>query len=429
MKRHLQRAGALLAALCAAAALPGCASAPASGRAPVIEAVMRGSDGSGQDADSPAHYYALGRYHQQHGELDAAALAFGQAIALAPQQLDARNALAVLTAQQGQLEPARALLMRLVADFPDQAQPLSNLGYVEYLRGDYAHAAAVLRQALALDAQQPHVRANLALAERALGDHGAAMPTPTQTQTQTQPATVATSAPATAPASTPGMQPDTKRQTQSKLHHAAPVTQPMPSRLEVVQLAANEFRLQPRAAQSVVAKASSTASAPALATASTASPAVAQAIITTAPLATAATATTPPLIVTASLSDAPAVPAPAASLPEAGALQIINGNGVRGAGWRIKRALSRYGIASGRVLDQRRHYQRRTIIEYLPGRQAQADALLAALHGHATLIAVRSLPDGSAIRLVLGRDLLPHLARIETAAHAPPSANLNQAAG
>ena len=97
-------------------------------------------------------------------------------------------------------------------------------------------------------------------------------------------------------------------------------------------------------------------------------------------------------------------------------LHIINGNGVRSAGLRVQRALDSYGIASGRVLEQRRHYQRRTILEYLPGQQAQAVALLAALRGHATLIARASLPDGSAVRLVLGHDLLPHLALIDAAA-------------
>lgn len=126
---------------------------------------------------------------------------------------------------------------------------------------------------------------------------------------------------------------------------------PSPSRMEIVQLRPNEYRLQYRQA-----------SAP-----PQASPA-------------AAAARTPDQV------------------------QIVNGNGVRGLGARVRRLLARHGIDAGRVVNQRGHRQRATIIEYLPGQELRAGTMLAALQGRATLLPARALPDGLTLRLVLGRD-------------------------
>jgi hypothetical protein len=93
-------------------------------------------------------------------------------------------------------------------------------------------------------------------------------------------------------------------------------------------------------------------------------------------------------------------------------IQIVNGNGVRGMGERVRRLLARHGMGDARVVNQRGHYQRTTIIEYLPAQQARADAMLAALQGHATLLPARALPDGLTLRLVLGRDNATRLAAL-----------------
>ncbi|WP_373988784.1 LytR C-terminal domain-containing protein [Duganella sp. BuS-21] len=97
-------------------------------------------------------------------------------------------------------------------------------------------------------------------------------------------------------------------------------------------------------------------------------------------------------------------------------IQIVNGNGVRGMGERVRRLLARHGMGEARVVNQRGHYQRTTIIEYLPGQQTRANAMLAALQGHATLLPARALPDGLTLRLVLGRD---HAARLASLGDAP----------
>jgi hypothetical protein len=144
-----------------------------------------------------------------------------------------------------------------------------------------------------------------------------------------------------------------------------PVT---PSRMEIVQLGPNEYRLQYRQ--------------PAAAT-------IAAATLTAARL--------------------PATTSPVDAAP----LQIVNGNGVRGMGERVRALLARQGIAASRVVNQRGHYQRTTIIEYLPGQQQRAADVQTALNGHAVLLPARALPDGLALRLVLGRD---HSARLSALA-------------
>jgi hypothetical protein len=146
---------------------------------------------------------------------------------------------------------------------------------------------------------------------------------------------------------------------------AAPTLPLTPSRMELVQLGPNEYRLQYRQ------------------------------------LPAAATAT--------------AVPASAERI------QIVNGNGVRGMGERVRRLLARHGMNDIRVVNQRGHYQRATIIEYLPAQQASAEAMLAALQGHATLLPARSLPAGLMLRLVLGRDHAARLAVVAAAAANAPA--------
>lgn len=158
----------------AAALLLGCGAAPVEPQWRVAP-LLRLQHADGVDA---AALYRLGRYHQQRGELDAAAVAFARSLALDPAQLDARNAKAVLLASQGRLEQAATLLRQLAQDFPDQAQPLSNLGYVYYLQGLHSEAVATLEQALRRAPGHAQASANLALT-RALAADGSGPATTT----------------------------------------------------------------------------------------------------------------------------------------------------------------------------------------------------------------------------------------------------------
>lgn len=168
MQATSTRPSAIALLLLAASLLPACSSLP---RMPgwAMQPVLRATDTPGLDA---ANYYLLGRYHQQRGETAAATSAFNRSIALAPHQLDARNALAVLLAEQGQLEPAADMLRQLAAEFPMLAQPRSNLAYVYHLQGHEQAAQQQLRQTLAVTPGHPQARANLELVQAALAGVG-----------------------------------------------------------------------------------------------------------------------------------------------------------------------------------------------------------------------------------------------------------------
>ena len=129
-----------------------------------IQGVQRISHSAGQNAVT---YFELGKFYQERGQLVLAAEAFAASIALDPQQLAARNALAVLDARQGRLEQAATALLVLVRDFPEAAQPLNNLGYVYYLQGELAQASSMLEQAMACDGGTALARNNLQLVQAA----------------------------------------------------------------------------------------------------------------------------------------------------------------------------------------------------------------------------------------------------------------------
>lgn len=129
-----------------------------------VQGVQRISHSAGQNAVT---YFELGKFYQERGQLVLAAEAFAASIALDPQQLAARNALAVLDARQGRLEQAATALLVLVRDFPEAAQPLNNLGYVYYLQGELAQASSMLEQAMACDGGTALARNNLQLVQAA----------------------------------------------------------------------------------------------------------------------------------------------------------------------------------------------------------------------------------------------------------------------
>ena len=129
-----------------------------------VQGVQRTSHSAGQNAVT---YFELGKFYQARGQLVLAAEAFAASIALDPQQLAARNALAVLDARQGRLEQAATALLLLVRDFPEAAQPLNNLGYVYYLQGELAQASSMLEQAMACDGGTALARNNLQLVQAA----------------------------------------------------------------------------------------------------------------------------------------------------------------------------------------------------------------------------------------------------------------------
>ncbi|MFA9217992.1 MAG: tetratricopeptide repeat protein [Sphingomonadaceae bacterium] len=303
----------LLLTLLAASLLSACTHDPAASAPWGMQGVLRIADAEGLDA---ASYYQLARYHEQRHEDAAAGAAYRQSLQRAPRQLDARNGYAALLARQGQLEAAITLLRATSADFPALAQPLSNLGYVYYLQGDYPAARHSLQQALAREPSHARALANLALTEQALG-----------------------LAPASAVAAIP--QQAAAASAAAALAAAAPAPGAVAAaRMEVVQIAPHQLRLQPTASAS--------------------------------------------------------------------AIQIVNGNRSRAMSQQVGRTLAQQGYAVAKIVDQRRFYQRQTIIQYGPGQLALAQQMLAEIQpllpAPVRLLALNKLPAPHAVRLVLGHD-------------------------
>jgi len=384
-------------------------SSPPPARPLEVQSVVRGE----MPGNQAASWNRLARFHHERGQLALALGAYAQSLALDANQLEARNAVAVIEAQQGNLEAARKALVALVNDFPGEAQPHTNLGYVQYLMGDNAGAAQTLRRAMALGAG-PKAFQNLQLAEAAMG------------KTPAADAPQVAAAPAPQPA-------------------RAPVAM-APSKVAPSVVAPSVV------APSVIAP---VAAAPALATQLAVAPSVlppaVDAKLTDAPAAPARMPRSAPPSVSimpnagsdvashmelvkvagnvyelkariaadpATVPEAPVAPLVAAVAQEnkvrMARLEVANGNGVTGMARRFRSLLGQMGIPVNRLSNDKPYRQVATTIQYSPGFEKQAASLQKALQGKAQLSS-RQLAS-SDVRLVLGKDAQTSLAAATEAA-------------
>lgn len=360
-------------------------SAPPAPRPLALQPVVRG-DMPGNQA---ASWNRLGRFHHERGQLALALGAYAQSLALDANQLDARNAVAVIEAQRGDLELAHKALVALVKDYPAEAQPHTNLGYVQYLMGDHAGAAQTLRRAMALGAG-PKAFQNLQLAEAAMGKSPApdapqlagaapAVPDPqAAAPSVTAPPVVAAPAPEPSPAnlallSDAPAAPVTSaaRSEPQKLSILSSSTaRDVASRMELIKFAGNVYELRARVADEPAA----------------------------APVESAAP-------ITAAAEPQPAAQAgaqAAAGQVRMARLEVSNGNGVTGMARRFRSVLGHMGIPVERLSNAKPYRQVVTTIQYSPGFEKQAASLQKALQGKAQLSSQQLA--SSDVRLVLGKD-------------------------
>ena len=407
--------------------LTACSAPPASHQL-ALQPVVRG-DMPGNQA---ASWNRLARFHHERGQLALALGAYAQSLALDSNQLEARNAVAVIEAQRGDLELARKALVALVKDYPGEAQPHTNLGYVLYLMGDNAGAAQNLRRAMALGAGKKAFE-NLQMAEAAMGKQsGADAPqlaaasaadadaASVAAQPVMAPSVVAPSAaapsvvaePAAAPsivvpaASAPSIAtpivaaaataaPNMTLLSEEPVAPApvqAPRKEPQPlgvlpattaseiaSHTELIKVAGYVYELKARVAAEPAA----------------------------APVATAAPTS-------AAVAPQPAVQsaAPAGSVRMA-RLEVSNGNGVAGMARRFRNLLGQMGIPVNRLSNDKPSRQVATIIQYSPGFEKQAASLQKALQGKVQLTSKQLA--SSDVRLLLGRDAQVSMAAVTEA--------------
>jgi tetratricopeptide (TPR) repeat protein len=409
--------------------LTACSAPPASHQL-ALQPVVRG-DMPGNQA---ASWNRLARFHHERGQLALALGAYAQSLALDANQLEARNAVAVIEAQRGDLELARKALVALVKDYPGEAQPHTNLGYVQFLMGDNAGAAQTLRRAMALGAG-PKAFQNLQLAEAALGKSPAA-DAPQVAASAAEPAAPAVLPPAApvpsaapvalAPAVMPA--PEPSRSVTIVPSEAAPA---VPVAAAVAQAAASSPVVRPQqppltVAPLAAAKPSLELGAPETPTVSRSEPQQ----ITVLPDSAREIANHMELVklagnvyelkarVAAEPAAAPvksAAPIIAAATPQPAApvatqsgkvrmarLEVANGNGVTGMARRFRNLLGQMGIPVERLSNDKPFRQVATTIQYSPGFEKQAASLQKALQGK-VLLTSKQLAS-SDVRLVLGKD-------------------------
>ena len=381
-----------IAFLIGAGLLQAC-SAPPTRQELGMQAVMRVRHSSDQTAST---YYQLGKYHQEHGDLELAVTAFTHSIALDGRQLEPRSALGAALAGQGRLDEAKSVLLQVVADYPAMAHPYNNLGYVYFMQGNYSASVSTLQHALALDAGYERARNNLVAAQAALASHAEPAATApvlagAPDKAGSTPAVLAAPAPAAkqedAPAAiTADLAPG---QPASEMPEPAQPASALPEQPVSVSV---DPALAP---QSQVALKRSVPDLNMLQAATEPVPAE-------RPLGPTLVATAPPA--------APAAPG------KPSRLEIANGNGVTGMAKRARQMLGLSGIAVSRLTNVRPYTQQITKIQYRLGFQREAKALQDALQGHALMVLANNLSPASDVRLVLGKDAVAHMASLDGAA-------------
>ena len=154
----------IIAAVCSLGALFGCASNPMMAEMKIVPTMQ--VKHSNESADG---HYRLGRYYHGSQRWEEAQKSYQQAIALEPEHVGARNALAVLYAERGEYAKAISLLRVLTKTVPDASDIRSNLGYAYYLNGDYELARASLEKASRLDSKNTRAWYNLGKVLERLG--------------------------------------------------------------------------------------------------------------------------------------------------------------------------------------------------------------------------------------------------------------------
>lgn len=353
----------LLSLLCCVPLLQSCESVPpkqAWGFQPLLK-VRHGNE-------SPAAYYQLGRYYQGQNRSDLAIPAFQQALALDKHYAEAHNALGSLYAGQRQFELAIMEFQLALAAAPDTAHFYNNLGYAYYLQGRPVEAAAALQKAAALKPGDAKITTNLNLA----------LAQKTKAELVQQAFAPATASPPASTASNVAEPPVVQPVTQATVAVPAQATAPSPSLPATPPLVAEP--------------------APVIAPPPSLQPAPAERQQAVEPAA-------PTMLAAALPTDTP--PSARAALYE-----VSNGNGITGMARRVNQALLAQGYPAARLTNSKPFRQPVTVVEYRPGYAGVAARLSASLPLKPAITEKVDLRQSTDVRLVLGRDVMTHLALV-----------------
>ncbi|MFO7542627.1 MAG: LytR C-terminal domain-containing protein [Thiobacillus sp.] len=402
----------LFLALSAVALTTGCSSGPTT-KTPAfdIKPVQTVTHGNG----NAQTLYQMGRYYQGQLRYEQALDFYRQALAIEPQNVDALTGMGVAQAMQGQYIPALEAFKAAVALEPDSPYLLNNLGYVHWLLKDRDRALDAYRQALRLDPLNARFRTNL----RAVMVDAANKP---------QVAQASKPDPALEPAVTRPVELVLARSVLA-LNQVAPQVYEL-RKSQMPEAVVQNARPPVSSVQAIASVEAGPAEKVVAATAggTTQSPlsSAALALNEVAPrvyelrmpalwteadaqqgVTQVAVQTPPPTVDSKPVQNARVTPmvVPVAEKAEAAALEVVNGNGVKGIAGKVSLYLAAKGFPVEGVGDHTNHNEARTRIEYESGHVEQARRLGALMPGKVLLSKVDSLGGQANIRLVLGHDV------------------------
>ncbi len=341
----------ILPVMCCIALLSACASNQLAGQAsPTISTFLFGNDGRVADEN-----YQLGRYYQDQSRYDLAVTAYRKALSADNSFVEARNGLGVIYSIQGKYREAIDEFQLAVQQAPKASHLYSNMGYAYYLQGNYTDSVAALEQATLLDPNNIRAFNNLAQAYAKSGNTDKSMQTPAQGL------------------NSPGV--STEATTASNLKPANP------SETQLLTPSVDHDLIKPIPSGSIMAEED---------------------------------------IGVKRLNQATNVTQLQLRNTELGAhavekmrLEVANGNGLTGAAKKVGQYLRGNGYLVARLTNQKPFHVQVTQIQYREGYQAQAELLKLNIPDSAELVQRNDMKRNVSIRLVLGKDMLTHIAQYE----------------
>lgn len=366
----------------------GCTSMDRPSAALQIEPVMSIRHG-GPDAQS---FYQLGRYYHGQQRLELAENAYLKALAVDERHVDAMNALGSLYAERGDLKRAAQMFEQVTGQAPQAAYLYNNLGFAYYLLDRVDDAYLAVRQALSLDHGFERAWANLErIVERGLSAELVA-----GVKARRLDALPASLASESLPGKSAGEMAGIAHE--SEIAPKLALETEFAPRLDVgvpPAGAANPIKTPP-AAEEGAPPAVDPAAKVFLPAAETASAQASGQLLTVADH---------PLVSPSSSSACPK-DAPDGASPTPARLEISNGNGIGGFAKKYSAALKTKEIPVARITNFASFGLRNSVVEFQPGYQATACALLARIGLEARMVAAIRARPRSDVRILLGRDAL-----------------------
>ena len=343
-------------------------------------------------ANSAEGYRQIANKYNENGNADMAIIAYQKSLILDQSYTKSLAGLAAIYANQGLYFLAIPLLEKAVLIEPN-AVNYNNVGYVYYLVKQYQEAGRVLNQAILLDSNYAQARNNLALVNESLsGSKTLFLDTENSAAKKVW---IASKQPI-----------DKTPQTQtSSVEVNKDTSDSLSNQTQLTQTASNIYQLNSKNSPAVIVRNSISN----LGQSSTADNAELprNEKINTLQVVASGGVNFKHSVMISKLFDVADITLKEFKLSDSGKyLEVINGNGARGVAGAVASVLKGNGIENTKIADAKKFNYFRTRIEYRTGYRDDAVNLNHTLLNKPFLIRNDSLSTSTAIRLVLGRDLL-----------------------